>query len=113
MANRPPNLCELEKGKLIDTQQGFADTFNWAVRSIDNLKGGRNCSVDRTIPDQPVINVDIPEQSPGGSGGSGVDFTGTSGQTSEASSFTFASAPNSNVVVTCSGTTITIGVYYI
>ena len=39
MANRPATLCELDKGKLIDTQDGFVDTFNFAVRAIDNLKG--------------------------------------------------------------------------
>ena len=71
MANRPGKLCELEKGKLIDTQQGFADTFNFAVKAIDNLSGGKNCEVDWTIPDHPVINVDIPETESGGGGGGG------------------------------------------
>lgn len=113
MANRPGFLCELQKGKLIDTQPGFADTFNYAVRSIDNLEGGRNCKVDRTIPDCPVINVDIPD-SPGGVGVGAVEFTGTdSTSTGESNSFTFASAANADVSVTCSGSTITIGVYYI
>ncbi len=114
MANRPGFLCELQKGKLIDTQPGFADTFNYAVRSIDNLKGGRNCKVDRTVPDCPVINVDIDiPDSPGGGGGA-VEFTGTdSTSTGESNSFTFASAANADVSVTCSGPTITIGVYYI
>ncbi len=179
MANRPATLCELEKGKLIDTQQGFVDTFNFAVRAIDNLKGGKNCTVDWTIPDHPVIDVDIPETESGGGGGGGggnvedvtsetynngesikveyadgsadghiplsfvkdvssetyqgepalkveysngnqpahipmsVQFTGTSGTTNQAASFTFSKQSNSNVTITCSGTDIKIGVYYI
>ena len=40
MANKPAQLCQLEKGKLIDGQKGFVDTFNWAVNAIANLKGG-------------------------------------------------------------------------
>ena len=69
MANRPAFLCELDKGKLIDTQVGFVDTFNYAVRAIDNLKGGKNCTVDWTIDDHPVINVDIPDNAGNGGGG--------------------------------------------
>lgn len=68
MADRPNFICELEKDKLIDTQHGFVDTFNYAVRAIDNLEGGKNCTVDWTIPDHPIINVEVPE-SEGGSGG--------------------------------------------
>ena len=68
MADRPPFLCELDKGKLIDTQVGFVDTFNYAVAAIDNLKGGKNCTVDWTIPDQPVINVEIDDDGESGGG---------------------------------------------
>lgn len=71
MANRPAFLCELEKDKFIGGQVGFVDTFNYAVRAIDNLKGGKNCTVDWTIDDHPVINVDIPESEGGGGGGYG------------------------------------------
>ena len=66
MANRPASLCNLEKDKFIGGQVGFVDTFNWAVRSIDNLEGGMNCEVDWTLPDHPVINVDIPYSLSGG-----------------------------------------------
>lgn len=72
MANRPNLLCELEKGKLVDTQAGFVDTFNFAVAAIDNLEGGKNCTVDWTLPDHPVINVELPESETGGGGGIGV-----------------------------------------
>lgn len=115
MANKPASLCELEKGKLIDTQQGFVDTFNFAVNAINNLEGGKNCEVDWTIPDHPVINVDIPETegSGGGGGGGDVQFTGTSGTTNRDTDFTFSKESNANVTITCSGTNIKIGVYYI
>ena len=43
-----------------------------------------------------------------------IDFAGTDGSTTQQdSSFAFAAAANSNIEVTCSGTTITIGAYYI
>ena len=67
MANKPANLCELQKDKFIGGQEGFVDTFNWATQAINNIEGGKNCKVDWTIPDHPVINVDIPE-SEGGEG---------------------------------------------
>lgn len=40
MANKPATLCQLEKDKLISLQDGFVDTFNWAVNAIANLTGG-------------------------------------------------------------------------
>ena len=46
-------------------------------------------------------------------GGGGVTFTGTSGTTSKADAFTFASASDSRVTVTCNGTTLTVWVYYL
>lgn len=117
MAIKPGVLCTLRKDKLIDTQNGFVDTFNWVVSAVNNLKGGENCEVNWTAPDTPQIEVNSepykPSEDSGGGGSGEVDFTGTTGQTDSASSFTFQSASNSNVQVTCSGTTITIGVYYI
>ena len=152
MANKPATLCQLEKGKLISLQDGFVDTFNWAVNAIANLTGGQNCEVNWTVDDQPTIdcNVEEGEGSDGGSpdisavldvvsstsgsqsgieiqyvdarpvsfipfgGGGEVSFIGTDNTvTSAASQFTFSKAANSNVVVTASGTTLTIGVYYI
>ena len=72
MANRPPFLCELEKGKFVDTQFGFVDTFNWAVRAIDNLEGGKNCEVEWVDDDHPVINVDLPEDFTEGGGAANI-----------------------------------------
>lgn len=111
MATKPGVLCTLQKDKLIDTQQGFVDTFNWVVASMDNLKGGQNCEVSWPAPDTPQIDTKNSESE---GGGGAVTFTGTDGSETDAGSdFTFASASNSNVEVTCSGTTLTIGVYYI
>lgn len=112
MANRPGVLCTLQKDRLIDTQPGFVDTFNWLVAAVNNLKGGQNCDVSWPAPDTPQVDARAPE-SEGGVGGA-VTFTGTDGSGTDAGSgFTFASAGNSDVEVTCSGTTLTIGVYYI
>lgn len=72
MADRPPFLCELDKNKLIDTQVGFVDTFNYAVRAIDNLEGGKNCTVDWTTPDHPIINVELDDDEEGGGSGGEV-----------------------------------------
>lgn len=69
MADRPAQICQLEKGKLIDGQQGFVDTFNWAVQSIANLEGGQNCEVQWTLPDHPTI--DVTGSNEDGSGGGG------------------------------------------
>ena len=58
---RPPFLCHLEKGKVIDVQKGFVDTFNWMVDFINNLKGdadldnGKNIKLDISKDDHPVI----------------------------------------------------------
>jgi len=60
---RPPFLCKLKKGKVIDADdnKGFVDTFNWMVDFINNLRGdgdldnGKSIRLDRTIDDRPVI----------------------------------------------------------
>lgn len=115
MANKPGVLCTLQKDKLIDSQPGFVDTFNWLVAAVSKLKGGQGCEVSWPAPDTPQIDADLSESEGcgGGGGGGAVQFTGTSGTTSEATSFTFSSQSNSNVTITCSGTAIKIGVYYI
>lgn len=146
MANKPATLCQLEKGKLISLQDGFVDTFNWAVNAIANLNGGQNCEVNWTVDDQPTIDCNVSDSSPNISavldvvsstsesqsgieiqyvdarpvsfipfgGGGEVSFIGTDNTVTSASSqFRLSKAANSNVVVTASGTTLTIGVYYI
>ena len=69
MANKPAQLCQLEKDKLVDTQQGFVDTFNWAVNAIANLTGGQNCAVTWPVDDKPTIDVTAEEGDGSGGGG--------------------------------------------
>lgn len=67
MSLRPGTLCKLEKGKLIDSQQGFVDTFNWMVDFIENLKGdGSRIEVDRSMSDAPVVRYVDEEDGSGG-----------------------------------------------
>lgn len=68
MSLRPGTLCKLEKGRLIDSQKGFVDTFNWMVDFIENLKGdGERIEVDRSMSDAPVVRlVEDDEKTSGG-----------------------------------------------
>ncbi len=60
MAAKPPILCKLKKGQLIDVQEGFVDTFNWMVDYINNLKcsADTGLKLDTTISDKPEIKPD-------------------------------------------------------
>ena len=71
MAIKPGVLCTLQKDKLIDSQEGFVDTFNWIVASVNNLKGGQNCEVNWVAPDTPQIDAEATESEEGGGGGGG------------------------------------------
>ena len=72
---RPPVLCKLQKGVLLDANEGFVDTFNWMVDFINNLCGDgdldatKAIKVDKTIDDHPVIT-----STAGGAVGEGVDL---------------------------------------
>lgn len=114
MADKPAQICQLQKGQLIDTQQGFVDTFNWAVSSIANLSGGQNAEVKWELPDHPTIDVTVSDE--GGEGGGG--------DTSEAVVSMVAGSHNSNAAIDSSnqdyltytkgnGTSTTIGLPYI
>ena len=63
MANRPGKLCNLKSGKSIGSQTNFADTFNWLVSCIKNLKAGKGIKVAWPSSDTPEISLD------GGEGG--------------------------------------------
>ena len=102
MSNRPGKLCKMTKGKVIGYQSNFADTWNWMVDCIKNLRGGKNCSVDWESSDTPVVNVG--ENTAAGVGGGGGGGGG--------SDLSFASASDSNVTFSRSGNTVTVGVYY-
>lgn len=72
---RPAILCHLQKGKMIDAQDGFVDTFNWMVDYINNLRGDEdNITVDNPIGTNPVVRFigEIPEAE---GGGGSVDLT--------------------------------------
>lgn len=115
MANRPGTLCTLKSGKAIGAQANFVDTFNWIVAAIKNLRGGKGIKVKWPASDTPEISTDGEdgEGEGGGEGGTTVAFTGTDqSQTIRGTDFTFASAEDSNVVVTCDDDVITLGVYY-
>lgn len=115
MANRPGTLCNLKSGMAIGAQANFADTFNWLVAAMKNLKGGKGIKVKWPSSDTPEISEEGEDDGEGEGGGDGttVAFTGTDqSQTIRGTDFTFASATDSNVVVTCDDDVITLGVYY-
>lgn len=133
MAAKPPQVCNLTQGKAIGAKvhEGFAATWNWLLSFVSNLSGGNGVEVKDDASGHPTVEVLIEggdgiDVSCGGagqpyviglvdspSGGGDVTITGTDdSETDEASAFTFESASDSNVEVTCSGTTITVGVYW-
>lgn len=69
MANRPGQLCTLKSGKSIGAQKGFADTFNWVVAAIKNLRGGKGVKVSWPADDTPEISTDGEDGGGGGTGG--------------------------------------------
>ena len=58
---KPKVLCVLEKGKLIDVQDGFVDTFNWMCSWISKFKAGSSpCAdfeVDTRMSDEPKLRI--------------------------------------------------------
>ena len=155
MANRPGTLCNLKSGKSIGAQTNFADTFNWLVSCLDNLKGGRGIIVKWPASDTPEISIDESAfgdnggSSEGGTvnavydvvdgtdaynekqvltisytdgradknieigGGGSIKLNGTDATSSSGKEFTFESAEDSNVNVSCQDGVIKIGVYYL
>lgn len=72
MSCKPPALCHLETGKLIDTQQNFASTFNWLVDSMNNLDGGKFIKIEWPAPDHPTISYEDNDDNVNGYGGDGI-----------------------------------------
>lgn len=103
---KPSTIARLVSGKFLGGQKGFVETFNWVAESLFNLKGRGKAKIDWQDGSHPVIEIE------GGGGGQfeGTDGTQTDGTTSPVK---FASAADSNVVVTCAGDTITVGVFYV
>lgn len=74
---KPRPTATLETGKIIDSQQGFVDTFNWMKRVCENLKGdGLLTKVDRSDEDAPTITLtdEVAEMLQLLSQGGGVDL---------------------------------------
>ena len=102
----------------IGAQANFADTFNWVVAAVKNLRAGKGVKVTWPASDTPEISTDGEDGNGGGGGGTSsatIAFTGTDqSQTRRDKDFIFLSANDSNVAVTCdeNSNVITLGVYY-
>lgn len=119
---RPARLCKLVKGKVIDAQDGFVETFNWMVDYINNLCGD-NENIELTNPtgSSPVVRF---KGGKGGSGGSsgGINLavvdveSGSPTDLSGVSDLTIESASDSYVTLALAdnngSATLTIGVHY-
>lgn len=112
MGARPMVLCKLEKGKLIDTQENFVDTFNWMVDYINNLRGD-DTKIEITNPttNNPVIrSLVVGDEASGGSDFNGIIIKGIDTDAGETegnaiSSITFTTGDDSreSFVVTDDG----------
>lgn len=66
MANRPGAMCELKSGKSIGAQTNFAQTFNWLVACLKNLKAGRGLKLSWPSDDTPEFSLDKENYGDGG-----------------------------------------------
>lgn len=102
MSVRPMVLCKLEKGKLIDTQENFVDTFNWMVDYINNLRGDdSNIELTNPTTENPVIRLkNVGDDAGGGSDFNGIlikgiDKDGAESEATALSSITFTTGDDS------------------
>lgn len=67
MSQKPGVLCKLEKGKLIDANRGFVDTFNWIVDWVSNFKCAKETGLklDTSASDRPEVKNDTVSGSDG------------------------------------------------
>lgn len=93
MANRPGQLCVLQRGKSLYTQQNFVDTFNWLVACMKNIKGSKNCQVEWPADDTPEITVEPPPPSGG--------------------TVNLVAEDDTNITFTQEGDVTKVGVYYL
>lgn len=134
MAVKPPQVCSIQKNKLMGAQVGFADTFNWLASCAENMKGGKGCEVKRMWTGHPEVDVKI---QPGDGidvqcGGPGQPYTislvepyqegmvdlsvnGTDNTTAVplSGAFQLSAMPDTNLSITCYDNVINIGVYWI
>lgn len=109
---KPGVLCKLQKGKLIDVQEGFVETFNWMVDYINNLKGDdTNIKLDNPATTNPVIKL---ISSGGGSGE--VTVEGTDGSSATGTTIYVKGDEYTNLKSTVESdngvVVVKIGVYY-
>ena len=59
MYMRPGAVPKLEKGKLIDTVNGFVAYWNWMATFVHNLSKakGEGIEIDLTVPDKPKLKA--------------------------------------------------------
>lgn len=73
MGNKPQILAQFKQGKLIGTVAHFADTMNWLVPFISNLKGEEGIDIKNPTSDHPTLELNIVA-------GSGIKITKSNGQ---------------------------------
>lgn len=71
MGNRPGTLAKIEKGKSIYSVVGFADTWNWLVACMANMKAGRGLKLKWPADDTPEFSLDKEDDGDGGDGDGG------------------------------------------
>ena len=121
-----PNMIHLTKDKAIGAHDGFVDTFNYLVDSVDGcqLEAGPGIKIDDKGDGKFKITntaqyVDSPFSSGGGGGPGEVTFHGTDSSTSTGSEFTFEAMSGSNIKVQIADDTetgqksIVIGAFYV
>ena len=133
MAVRPAQIRYLAAGKALGASihSGWAATWNWVLSWIAHFKPGKGLSVTGAQSGFPRLDVLIegadgikvtcagdgqPYVISGGGSGGGCDCSLTGNKTGSVTisgPLTFASASDANVMVTTSGSTITIGVYWV
>ena len=114
---RPARLCKLAKGKLIDAQDGFVETFNWMVDYINNLRGDED-KIKLTNPTgtNPVIRLQKTTDNPGGESSFDVrcvDSEGNETTTTVEGELVLMAGADTNVVFTADdGGVVKLDVYY-
>ena len=56
---KPPVTCRLVKGKLIDVQENFVDTFNWLVECASKVKGVSGITITGIDTGNPKVKLNL------------------------------------------------------
>ena len=73
MGNKPQVLAQFKQGKLIGTVAHFAETMNWLVPFVANLKGEEGIAIKNPSTDHPLLELNIVA-------GEGIKITKSNGQ---------------------------------